>query len=295
MTTRPIVVGYDGSPSSVAAVGWAAAEARRTSQPVLLAYAFVWPTTAAMLPGPEVFPHTAARRDAEDMIHAAAAEAARAHPDVKITGALLAGPPAVTLIEQSEKASLVVLGNRGHGGFAALLLGSTGVAVTAHAHCPVVVVRGEEQRPDSRILVGVDGSSSSLLALRYAFEQAADRALPLHVLQAWDLSTSMREVPLNVQQEMLAAEQAALDELVAEWRAKYSEVEVSAAVVPDLAGRVLVQSSRNAQLVVVGSRGRGGFRGLLLGSVSQQLLHYSHCPVAVIRELPAPEAPEVVD
>ncbi|HEX5596729.1 MAG TPA: universal stress protein [Micromonosporaceae bacterium] len=293
MNTKPIVVGYDGSPSSVAAVDWAAAEGLRTGRPVVLAHAFMQPTTPAVLPGPGVFPHMAARRDAEDMIFQAAAEAALSHLGVDITGVLLSGPPAVMLCEQSRQASLIVLGNRGRGGFAQLLLGSTGVAVSAHAHCPVVVVRGDRQPSEAPVLVGVDGSPSSVQALRYAFEQALDRAVQLNVVRAWNTPTPTR-MPSDVLQDIVAAEQAELDEELTAWQAKYPDVEVTGEVVADLASRVLVQGSRDAQLVVVGSRGRGGFRGLLLGSVSQQLLHHSHCPVAVIRELPDTEIEEEI-
>lgn len=286
MTSQPIVVGYDGSPSAQQAVKWAAAEGLRTGRPLLLAHAFVWPAVPMALAGPGIYPQGMARRDAERMVQEAAAEAAKAHPKVTITGTLLDGPPAVVLVERSREASLVVLGNRGHGGFAQLLLGSTGVAVSAHAHCPVVIVRGDERPAPAHVLVGVDGSPSSLLALRYAFAQAADRAVPLRVVRVWNMSEPMWSVSENVPRDLVAAEQKALDELLANWRAEYPDVEVVAEVVVDAPGRALVRASREAELAVVGSRGRGGFTGLLLGSVSQQLLHHSHCPVAVIRELP---------
>ncbi|MEV1286495.1 universal stress protein [Micromonospora sp. NPDC049679] len=291
MTTRPILVGYDGSPQSQTALTWALDEAARTHAPVLLAYAFEWFAVAAPI-APEVanWPDATARRDAEAMVHVAAAEAAEAHPDVTITGVLVDGPAAVTLTEKSRQASLVVLGNRGHGGFADLLVGSTSVAVSAHAHCPVVVVRGEPTERRGHIVVGVDGSPCSLLALGYAIEQATERDVHLHVIRTWT-PPPPQYTPLTYDPAKIsAAERDALDDLLRNWRDKYPQVQVTAEVVADSPSRVLVNASRNAQLVVVGSRGRGGFRGLLLGSVSQQLLHHSHCPVAVVREMPTATA-----
>ncbi|RQX02263.1 universal stress protein [Micromonospora inaquosa] len=287
MTSRSIVVGYDGSASAAATVEWAITHATRTGTPLLLTYAFDWPIVpAALSPGPASWPDTTARHDAQTMIDDAVAEAARSHPGLIVTGTLLDGPPAVVLQEESRHASLVVLGSRGHGGFADLLVGSTSFAVSAHAHCPVVVVRGDEQRPGAHLLAGVDGSPGSLLALQYALEQAADRGVPLHVIRAWTPPTPRWSPPNLDQRDITAAEKAALDELLAGWQEKYPDVEVTTEVVADNPSRVLAKASRYAQLVVVGSRGRGGFRGLLLGSVSQQLLHHSHCPVAVIREIP---------
>ena len=125
-----------------------------------------------------------------------------------------------------------------------------------------------------------------LLALQYGFELAADRGGHLHVIRAGTPPTPRWSPPNFDQRDITAAEYAALDELLAGWREKYPDVEVTTEVVADNPSRILAKASRNAQLVVVGSRGRGGFRGLLLGSVSQQLLHHSHCPVAVIREIP---------
>lgn len=305
MTTRPILVGYDGSASAQAAVAWALDEGARTKTPVLLAYAFEWLTvTAPIVPGPSSWPATTARRDAEAMIKAAAAEAAESHPGVAVSGTLLDGPAALALQEKSKQARLVVLGNRGHGGFMGLLVGSTAVAVSAHAHCPVVVVRSGEagsQAGSTHVVVGVDGSPCSLLALGFAFDQAASRGVPLHVVRAWMPPASRWRPPHFDVERIAAAERKELDDLLAGWRDKHPDVEVTSEIVADNPGRVMVDATRNASLVVVGSRGRGGFRGLLLGSISQHLLHHSGCPVAVVREVPSssdpadPARPELVD
>lgn len=281
--TRPIVVGYDGSSSADAAVDWAVAEGVRTATPVVLAYAFEWPTSAGpMMPGPAAWPDAASRRDAETMVRVAAAEAVERYPQADVTAIVLDGPAAIRLREKSRGAALLVVGNRGHGGFADLLLGSTSVAVSAHAHCPVVVVRGNVVT-DAPVVVGVDGSEASLQALRFAVEQAANRGVTLRVVRAWS-PPAPRWRPLAFDPlEIVAAERAVLDDELILWREKYPEVTMSAETVGDHPGRFLVEASRTASLVVVGSRGRGGFTGMLLGSVSQQLLHHSHSPVAVIR------------
>ena len=282
--TRPIVVGYDGSSSATAAVDWAVAEGIRTATPVVLAYAFEWPTGAGpIMPGPVAWPDAASRRDTETTVRVAAAEAAERHPGADVTGTVLDGPATIRLREKSRGAALLVVGSRGHGGFADLLLGSTSVAVAAHAHCPVVVVRGSVVT-EASVVVGVDGSEASLHALRFAVEQAASRGVTLRVVRAWNPPAPRWRPPAFDPREIVAAERAVLDDDLLLWREKYPEVAMTAEAVGDNPGRVLVEASRTASLVVVGSRGRGGFTGLLLGSVSQQLLHHSHSPVAVIRE-----------
>ncbi|BCB91892.1 universal stress protein [Phytohabitans suffuscus] len=295
MSTNPIVVGYDGSAGARAALGWALDEGARTGAPVTLMFVFEWLTVAGPIaPGPRSWPDHGFREDAQNLVDAAVTEAFRSHPAVAVTGDVVGGSPAVILRERSRDARLMVMGSRGQGGFADLLLGSTTVAVSAHAHCPVVVVPAaktdEEQggeRPDGPVVAGVDGSDCAQLALGYAFEQAAGRHARLRVVRAW-APPAPRWRPSGYDlEEQATAERVELDELVAGWRGKYPEVEVSVDVVTGPAGSVMVDATRGAQLVVVGSRGLGGFRGLLLGSVSQQLLHHAHCPVAVVRELPA--------
>lgn len=258
-----------------------------------LAYAFEWLPTSTPVATPRVWPDDAAREDITAILNAFIAEAGHAHPDVPMTGLILEGPAALTLQEQSRHASLVVLGSRGHGGFTGLLVGSTSVAVSAHAHCPVVVVRGVAPGPELRaghVVAGVDFSPGSQLALDFAFEQAAGRGVNLHLVRAWMPPNSRWNPPGFDPEELTVAERVALDELLSRWQAKHPEVKVTTEVVADSPARCLIDATRNAQLVVVGSRGRGGFLGLLLGSVSQQLLHHSHCPVAIVRELPGTAA-----
>ncbi|MET8306961.1 MULTISPECIES: universal stress protein [unclassified Micromonospora] len=284
MRDSEILVGYDGSTDASVALDWALDEAGRSGQPVRLAYVFEWLTVASWVgPGvaPGIWPDDAARRQVEELVRDAAAKAAAAHPGLTVTGEVFDGPPALVLQERSAKAGLLVLGSRGHGGFGGLLAGSTAVAVAAHAHCPVVVVRdGAGSAPADAtagpVAVGVDGSEPSLVALGFAAERAAQRRVPLRVLRAW--------TPGPGGAAGVPDERAAVEENVEPWRRTFPELTVTVDLVPGSPAAMLIEASRDARLVVVGSRGRGGLAGMLLGSVSQQLIQHTHCPVAVVRE-----------
>ncbi|MEV6690914.1 universal stress protein [Micromonospora sp. NPDC051196] len=290
MSDAQILVGYDGSPDAAAALEWALAQARLDGRPVRLAYIFEWLTVAGWIgPGmtPGMWPDEQARQQVEELVRKAASEAAAAHPDLTVSGEVLDGPPALVLEECSTEAGLVVLGSRGHGGFAGLLAGSTAVSVTAHAHCPVVVVRRETAvgTRAGHVAVGVDGSEQSLLALGFAIEQAALRRVPLHVVRAWQPGREQWTLTGEQAREAaLAAQRADLDEPLRRWQATFPDVEVSVETVAAAPAGLLIDASRNAQLMVVGTRGRGGLRGMLLGSVSQQLIQHAHSPVVVVRE-----------
>jgi len=285
MTTRPIVVGYDGSDDARAALNWALDEASRMSAPVRLVYAFEWFAGPVWIsPGPTSWPDTQARNVVRGMLTTAVDGARESHPTVSVTASMVDGPSALRLQDASDEASLVVVGSRGLGGFTELLVGSTAVGASAGAHCPVVVVRGVP-RPDGQIVVGVDGSRCSQVALGWAFEQAAARRAALRVVKTWQSPAQQFVLPDMDVESVSRVALRGLDELVKEWREKYPEVVVTTEVRDAAPAATLIELSEAAQLVVVGSRGRGGLRGLLLGSVSQQLIHHSHAPVAVVREV----------
>lgn len=275
----PVVVGVDGSEASLAAVDLAVRMAAERHRPLRVVQAFAW--SALDLP-PEVGP----RGDAERVADRAAAHAHGLDPRVSVTSEVITGDPADVLIQQSHEAAMVVLGDRGAGGFASLLLGSVAVKVTAHANSPVVVARGEP-RSDGPVVVGVDGSPTSTAATLFAAEEAAWRETNLIALHAWarPVSTGPGDMlPLVYDPDRLAAEEArVLAESVAGLGANHPDVPVERMLVEDRAATALIEQSARAQLVVVGSRGHGGFTGLLLGSVSHALLHHSDCPVAVVR------------
>jgi nucleotide-binding universal stress UspA family protein len=182
---------------------------------------------------------------------------------------------------------MVVLGSRGLGGFTGMLIGSTAVGVTAHGHCPVVVARGSEGRTGP-VVVGVDGSPTSELALAMAFEEASLRRAELIAVHAWSDVPTQSYAAANRTLEQWDAEQVKAEELLAErvagYREKYPDVVVTRSVTKDQPVANLLAHAAVAQLVVVGSRGRGTFSGLLLGSTSQAMIYHAPCPVLVARE-----------
>ena len=188
---------------------------------------------------------------------------------------------ALTLIDRSAEAGLVVLGSQGHSAVTGLL-GSVSVAVSAHARCPVVVVRGHAAYTDP-VVVGVDDSPGAQAALGFAFGQAAERGVALQVVRAWSAPAGAWESGPAV----IAAEHTSLDELVSGVQDRYPQVKATTDVIVEHPAGALVKASSTAQLLVVGSRGRGALRGMLLGSVSQHVLRHSACTVAVVHEAPA--------
>jgi len=218
---------------------------------------------------------------------AATVEAQAAAPHVEVTTSLLLGDPAPVLLRAAGGASLLVVGNRGRGGFSGLLLGSVGVHVATHARCPVTVVRGRAENPFGPVVVGVDGSGTADVAVGLAFEQAAERDCPLHAITAHAQPLPPSPIglpPLTYEPDRVRQElRRHLVQQLTDWCAKYPDVAADGEVVAGGPGAALVDRSRNAQLVVVGARGHGGFSGLLLGSVGLHLLHHAGCPVLVAR------------
>jgi nucleotide-binding universal stress UspA family protein len=284
MDEHPILVGYDGASASGAALRWALSEAVRRGAGVRLA-------RVLDLPRGTEFTGRASGVEAHMLDEAKVAldkvgseATAELHGAVPITTVALPGAVVETLCEQSGEASMIVLGSRGMGGFAGLLLGSVSVAVAAHAHCPVVVVRENmSANPEGPVVVGVDDSAGARLAVEFAFAEAHARRTALEALHA--APPGPRAVERAGDAGVGPA--AMLDASLRECRRRYPDVPVATQVLSGSPGQVLSAASRTAQLLVVGSRGRGGFHGLLLGSVSQQVLHRARCPVAVVRRYPA--------
>ena len=285
MTAKRIIVGYDRSPEAKFGAAWALDEAARTGAPVELFYAYEWPEwapAASMMPAPAIWPDGETDRAIKGMLDEAVAAARQSHPGVRTTASIMHAGAALTLRDRSSDASLIVLGSRGHNAIAAV--GSVSVAVSAHAHCPVVVVRGEPKRA-APVVAGIDQSDCASLVLAFAFEQAAARGVPLRVIRTGSFALGFLEERPVVAEQIVKDEQRALEDFVAGWREKFPDVQVSATYVTGHPADALTAASNDAQLVVVGSRGRGALRGMLLGSVSQHLLHRSPCAVAVIREM----------
>lgn len=290
MTERaggPIVVGVDGSEASLEAARWGAADAASTGAALRLVFALAVPSphhVGGIDLGPGYRDNLA--EAARAVLDTAAAGAADRHRGLLVETELRTGFAVPILLEESRHARRLVVGSRGLGGVAGLLLGSAAVALVSHAACPVVVVRGSSAGgpgDDRPVVVGIDGSALSEAATELAFEQAAAREVPLIAVHAWSdhvpvgLGTSVDLDSVDADQRRLLAER------LAGWREKYRDVEVRTSVVRDRPAHALVEQSGVAQLLVVGSRGRGQAAGLLLGSVSHAALHKAPCPVLVVR------------
>jgi nucleotide-binding universal stress UspA family protein len=281
-TMKPVVVGVDGSEASQDALDWAVVEGQLTGRSLKVLYSYTLAPGSA--PMDKIL-----REIGHEVLDAANARVRARAPELVVDSDLHYGPPVSLLLEQSREAAVLVVGGRGAGSFAALLLGSVAVGVTAHAHCPVVVVRGTQGAPGngegSRVVVGVDGSEPSVAAVEFAIAEASRRRLPLHALSAWQLPPLYEPTmyPELLDPEIYETEsREALSEQLAGWREKYPDVPVTEVVERLHPVEALVRASRTADLVVVGCRGRGGFRGMLLGSVGQGLIRHAHCPVAVV-------------
>ncbi|WBB69611.1 universal stress protein [Micromonospora sp. WMMD812] len=283
----PVVVGVDGSAAALDAVRVATREAAYRRRSLRVVHAFHWPLAVAPLGlVPAVPADDSLRREAERVAAEAAAEAGKIDPEVPVTAVVIDGAPTPVLLDEARDAALVVLGHRGLGGFAGLLIGSVTVQVSARAECPVLVVRGEP-RADGPVVVGVDGSALSTEAVAFAFEEAARRDAPLVAVHAWLDPAPVAPGDLIPMMYDLTAlgedEERVLAESVAGWAERYPEVSVRHRLVRGAAAPVLVAESASAQLVVVGAHGRGALGGLLLGSVSHALLHHAHAPLAIVR------------
>ncbi|MFD4370345.1 universal stress protein [Streptomyces sp. NPDC058486] len=280
-----VLVGTDGSPSALGAVEAAAREAGQRGTRLVVAHAFIWPLFRVGLE-PSLYGPTESglRRQAQIVLDTAVARAKAVAPGVEVSGELISGEPLVVLATRSRGAELVVVGSRGTGAFGGLVLGSVAVHLAAHAGCPVLVVRGREE-PEGPVLLAVDGSPDSDAAVDFAFTEARARGVGLVAVHAWTPRSGPADLtPLFHSVEEVHAEAArVLDAALARAAERHPGTEAEPRLLQGRPREVLLEESENAQLVVMGARGRGGFTGLLLGSVSQALLHHAHCPVAVVR------------
>lgn len=284
-----IVVAVDGSPASDAAVVWAARDAAMRSIPLTLFHAVVTPTTTwPPVPYPDSLLVKLEDDCRKELAHALklAEDAMPVDHKVTINKEFVYSTPALALSKMSDDAEMIVVGSSGRGMLARGVLGSVSSSVVRHANCPVAVIR-DEDLPNPQhgpVLVGVDGSPASELATAIAFDQASRRGVELIALHAWS-DVPMTELPDLSWAAVEEEAERRLAESVAGWHERYPDVTVRRLLVRDLPAHQLIQlaKSREAQLVVVGSHGRGGLTGLILGSVSNAVLHSVRIPVIVAR------------
>lgn len=284
-----IVVAVDGSPASNAAVVWAARDAATRSIPLTLFHAVVTPTaTYPPVPYPDSLAVKLEDEGRREIAHALklAHDAMPADRKVTINKEMVYSTPAPALIKSSDEAEMIVVGSSGRGLLARGLLGSVSSTVVRHARCPVAVIR-DEDLPDPQhgpVLLGIDGSPASELATAIAFDQASRRGVDLLALHAWSDVAVLELAALDWDAVEAEAERS-LAENLAGWQERYPDVTVRRLLVRDLPAQQLIHQSEStqAQLVVVGSHGRGGLTGLILGSVSNTVLHSVRIPVIVAR------------
>lgn len=284
---RGIVVAVDGSPASDAAAIWAAREAEMRQVPLTVVHAVTTPTaTWPPVPYPESLAVRLEDEGKKAIMHAIklAEEALPADRKVAIHRELVYSSPALALINMSDEAEMIVVGTAGHGLLARGVLGSVSATVVRNAHCPVAVIHGDDlpDRRDAPVLVGIDGSPISELATAIAFDEASRRGVGLMALHAWS-DVTISELPEADWSSLEEEAQRSLAENLAGWQERYPDVAVQRLVERDSPARQLAEKSEFAQLVVVGSHGRGGLTGMLLGSVSNAVLHSVRIPVIVAR------------
>jgi nucleotide-binding universal stress UspA family protein len=269
-TDATVVAGFDDSTIAFEAARLAADEAYRRGLSLTLVHGFTWPwTTPQPVPGAEP-PDPHARRRIQHQLSAAAERLRAEFRALAIRERMVDGHAGAVLVDYSHQAALVVVGHRGEGGFTGLLAGSVATHVAAHAECPVVVMRGIIGKPDDPVVVGVDGSPESQRATAFAYDVADLRGAPLTIVT---VSPPGHAGPGPIARD--------LDALAA----RHPDVVVRHEMINNQRSPAagLIHAAGGAGLVVVGSRGVSGLRGILLGSVGRALIDHAPCPVAILR------------
>ncbi|WP_377269830.1 universal stress protein [Peterkaempfera sp. SMS 1(5)a] len=280
--TRPVTAGVDGSPESLAAAGWAAAEAVRREVPLRLVLAWPWLFNA---------PPTVRDDDtglAEGMLEEVAGGLRAEYPGLGVTTRRVAEHPAEVLVSAAEESGLLVLGSRGLGAVAGFLVGSVGLQVLARAGCPVVLVRegeGTAQR-GSGIVLGMEMERPCEEVVEFAFEAAARRSSAVHAVHTWSLPPTYGFAATTLGGDLVntleAEARRSLTTALRPWQEKYPQVEVVQRVELGSAGQLLADASGQAELLVVGRRVRSSPVGMHVGPVAHAVLHHARCPVAVV-------------
>jgi len=287
--TKPVIVGVDDSPPSRVAVDWAARDAARRGVPLKLVFVLQPPVVMAFpdVPMPPSYLQWQEGQGAELLERSLATvrEAAGETP-LEVTTEMVSGPAVPVLADLSSGAEMIVVGCHGRGALARTLLGSVSTGLVHHAHCPVAIIHDEDplmpHPSQASVVVGVDGSPASEHAVEIAFEQASFRGVDLVAVHAWTDSGVFEFPGVDWTALQVTAEET-LSERLSGWQERYPDVLVRRVVVADRPAHQLLEHATSAQLLVVGSHGRGGFAGMLLGSVSTAVVHAARMPVIVAR------------
>lgn len=289
----PLVVGVDGSASSLQALDWAVDEAARNGLPLRIVHASRWEWNGVFWPGagmgflPEEAEH-------DPVLAEATVRATDRNPGVEVSVKAPTQEPVTALLDEASNACAVVVGSRGHGEIVSLLLGTVSLSVAGRALCPVIVVRGPEGNRAGtlgRITLGVgiraEGVRGTDVA-RFAFREAGARGCPLHAVHIWQRTTREHlDRPMIGDASSLAHEgqvAALLEKALHDEAAARPEVVVRRETVEGQVREVLLKASGTSDLLVVGAQRRKGPFGLQLGRVNHTLLHHADCPVAVVPE-----------
>jgi nucleotide-binding universal stress UspA family protein len=266
MANTRVVAGVDGSPAAETAIRWAAREAASRGAELRLVHAFVWPMFDVPLGAGDMAPGL--RAAADQIIEESTEIAQKFEPDVTVDSRTVDGFPAPVLIEASRQAALLVIDTRELGVTLGALVGSTSLDLAANAHCPVVVVRPDPAgEAGTRVVVGYDGSPASAVALDFGLDYAQRHGLTVRVVTAQPLHTDRDRI--------------AQSDLETEVHSRDGGKDAELVHVDGQPTLQLLRLSADAELIVLGSRGRGGFAGML-GSVSRAVLENARCPVVVI-------------
>lgn len=277
-----ILVAVDGSESSDRSLAWAVREAELRAVPLTITHCYYWPSTGLGAMEAIGFLMEGLAADSADVL-AAAEKAARAQaPGVAVRVESRLGAPVASIVEISARYELVVIGSRGLGGFKGMLLGSVSTGVVANALADVVVVRGDQEiDPGAPVVVGVDASAAGQRALEAAFAAAERRGCPLHAVHAWQGPVVEADADQEHQWQQQISDE--LVERVAAVAARHPSVQVESVTHRDRPAAALLARAQSAQLLVVGTRGRSEFKGMLLGSTSRAMVQHAPCPVMVVR------------
>ncbi|WP_329567737.1 universal stress protein [Streptomyces sp. NBC_01361] len=284
----PLIVGVDGSDSSLVAIDWAVDEAARLGVPLRLVHASRWERyEGPALPG--TLDRPSEQVTAQNIVGSAAERAMRRNPDVKVSAEALPEDPVYALLREARNATAVVTGSRGRGELAGLLLGSVGLGVAARAECPAIVVRGDKaglHGQHERILLGVGDPATGAEAVRFAFREAESRGCTLDAVRAWRCPAHettdhplLADAPERYHEDEASAR---LDAVLHEAMADHPDVKVHRVTPEGPARKVLLHRSAAADLVIIGTQRRHGHFGLQLSRVGHTLLHHADCPVAIV-------------